>query len=150
MHQMETTYLMLVNPLPNDKFLHWSKLKAFADNKIIETEKLKFVFGRVDNIVGKGENAGYQHFLLFPQCFQKASFQGSFKVGIVWERIKGVARLFHCKSVDYFTTYLQTSVLSNKVNITRLLLLSSELVHLCHFSFAETCRSKSDSKEYVL
>ena len=23
-----------------------------------------------ENIVGKGENAGYQHFLLFPQCFQ--------------------------------------------------------------------------------
>ena len=22
-----------------------------------------------ENIVGKGENAGYQHFLLFPQCF---------------------------------------------------------------------------------
>ena len=26
---------------------------------------------------GKGENAGYQHFLLFPQCFQKFSFVGS-------------------------------------------------------------------------
>ena len=24
--------------------------------------------------VEKGENAGYQHFLLFPQCFQKAFF----------------------------------------------------------------------------
>ena len=24
----------------------------------------KFVFGRVGNIVGKGENAGYKHFLL--------------------------------------------------------------------------------------
>ena len=38
----------------------------------------------VENIVGKGENAGNQHFLLFPQCFQKASFPGSLKVGIVW------------------------------------------------------------------
>ena len=28
----------------------------------------------MENIVDKGENAGYQHFLLFPQCFQKASF----------------------------------------------------------------------------
>ena len=38
------------------------------------TEKLKFVLGREkQNIVGKGENAGYQHFL-FPQCFQKAFF----------------------------------------------------------------------------
>ena len=26
-------------------------------------------FDSVENIVGKGENAGYQHFLLFPQCF---------------------------------------------------------------------------------
>ena len=26
--------------------------------------------GREENILGKGENAGYQHFLLFPQCFQ--------------------------------------------------------------------------------
>ena len=35
------------------------------------TEKLKLALGRVENIVGRGENAGYQHFLLFPQCFQK-------------------------------------------------------------------------------
>ena len=33
------------------------------------------VFDRVENIVGKGENAGHQHFLLFPQCFEKAFFQ---------------------------------------------------------------------------
>ena len=42
------------------------------------------VFDKVENIVGKGENAGYQHFLLFPQCFQQASFSKSFKVEIVW------------------------------------------------------------------
>ena len=28
------------------------------------------VFDRIENIVGKGENAGYQHFPLFPQCFK--------------------------------------------------------------------------------
>ena len=42
------------------------------------------VFDGVENIVGKGENAGYQHFLLFPLCFQKASLSGSFNVGTVW------------------------------------------------------------------
>ena len=68
----------------DEKILDWSKLKAFADDKIKVTEKLKFVLGRVENTVGKGENAGYQHFLLFPQCFQKASFSGASKVGIVW------------------------------------------------------------------
>ena len=63
-----------VNSLPNDKNLDLSKLIAFADDKINLTKKMKFVFVRVENMVGKGENAGYQHFLIFPQCFQKASF----------------------------------------------------------------------------
>ena len=44
--------------------------KAWADNKINATEKSKFVSQSVQNIVRKGENAGYQHFLLFLQCFQ--------------------------------------------------------------------------------
>ena len=48
------------------------------------TQKLKFVLGNVENTVGKGENAGYQHFLLFPQCFLKFSFPEVLKVGIVW------------------------------------------------------------------
>ena len=62
-----------LNSLPNDKFSDSPKLKAFAVDKINVTKELKFVLGRVENIVGKGENAGYQHFLLFPQCFQKLS-----------------------------------------------------------------------------
>ena len=48
------------------------------------TEKLKFVLERVENIVEKEENAGYQHFLLFPQCFRKVSFSKSLKVETVW------------------------------------------------------------------
>ena len=52
--------------LPNDKFYDMPKLKAFTDDKVIIAKKLKFVLERVEN-VGKGENAGYQHFLLFPQ-----------------------------------------------------------------------------------
>ena len=43
--------------------------------------------GWVENMVGKAENAGLQHFqnaglqhfLLFPQCFQNASFLGVIK-----------------------------------------------------------------------
>ena len=61
------------NSSPNDKLVHWSKLKAFADDKINVPEKLKFLLERIENIVGKGENAGDQHFLLLPQCFQKVS-----------------------------------------------------------------------------
>ena len=61
-----------------------TKLKAFADNKINVAQMMISVFDRVENIVGKGENAGYLRFLLFPQCFQKASFLESIKVEIVW------------------------------------------------------------------
>ena len=64
---VDATYIF-VNSLPNDKILDRSKLKALADDKINVIEKLKFL-GKVENIEGKGENAGYQHFLLFPQCF---------------------------------------------------------------------------------
>ena len=64
------------------------KLKAFADDKLNVAEMVISALVRVENIVGKGENAGYQHYLLFPQCFQKASFSGLLKVGIVWLRVK--------------------------------------------------------------
>ena len=40
----------------------------------------KFVMDKIENIVGKEENAGYQHFLLFPPCFQKAFSSGWLKV----------------------------------------------------------------------
>ena len=73
---------MLINSLPSDKFLNLSKLKAFGDDKINVTEKLKFVIARVEIIVGKGENAGNQHFLVFPR-FSKPFFSGSLKVGTV-------------------------------------------------------------------
>ena len=48
--------------LPNNNILDLSKLKALADDKINVTQKLKFDLGRVENIAGKGRNAGYQHF----------------------------------------------------------------------------------------
>ena len=58
----------LFNFFPNNKFLDRSYLKAIADNTIHVTEKFKFVL-EMENIVGKRENAGYQHFLHFPQYF---------------------------------------------------------------------------------
>ena len=58
--------------------------KAFADDKIKVPKLTIFVFDRVENTLGKGENAGYQHFLLFPQCFQRDFYPGSLKDGIAW------------------------------------------------------------------
>ena len=52
--------LALFTSLPNNKVYACSKLKAFADHKTNVTENLKSVWERVENMVGKGENAGYQ------------------------------------------------------------------------------------------
>ena len=38
-----------------------------------------------------GENAAYQHFLLFSQCFQKTSLLGSLKVWIVFQSIESLS-----------------------------------------------------------
>ena len=51
---------------------------------------MEFVFDWVENIVGKEENAGFQHFLLFPQCFQMASPQGHSKSGLYGEGLTTV------------------------------------------------------------
>ena len=60
------------------KILDGSKFKAFADDKMNVAQMMTSVFDRVENIVGKGENAGYQHFF-FPPIFQKVSFHVVFK-----------------------------------------------------------------------
>ena len=65
-----------------------TKLKAFAEDKFSIAKMLIPCFDRVENIVGKGENAGYQHFLLFQQCFKKAFYTALLKLMIVWSRIK--------------------------------------------------------------
>ena len=95
-----------INSLPNNKISALSKLKASADDnlthyqtKILDSSKLKefaddnFKFdenGRklseqVENTLGNGNIARYEQFLLFQQCFQKASFPGASQGAIVWE-----------------------------------------------------------------
>ena len=76
--------ITLFNPLPDDRILAFPKLKAFADDISNVIQNIKVVFNRIENIVGKEENAGYQHFLLFPACFQKAFSPSASKVVIVW------------------------------------------------------------------
>ena len=67
------------NSLPNNKTSDVTELKAFADDIITVAQMMISVLNRVENIVGKEENAGYQHFPLFPQCFQKGFFLGVVK-----------------------------------------------------------------------
>ena len=55
-------------------FLDWTKFICKPQLNFAKT--IISVLDWVENM-GKGENAAYQHFLLFPQCFQKVSFSGS-------------------------------------------------------------------------
>ena len=59
-HKKSTKFFSLVylNPLPNNKTLNLSNLKGFTDNSLNMYQNFKFDLGRVENIVGKGENAG--------------------------------------------------------------------------------------------
>ena len=66
------------------------------------------LFDRVEDTVGKGQNADYQHFLLFPRCFSKPSSSGSLKVSIVWKRVKPV--LCMGKGIETELNYLQTYI----------------------------------------
>ena len=62
--------------MANDKILDWSKMKAFADDKINVTQKLKFVNGRIGNIWEKEKMLVTSIFFFSQQCFQKATFLG--------------------------------------------------------------------------
>ena len=46
-------------------------LLVFYDVIFNVAQMVQFSLDRIEDIVGKGENAGYQHFLLFLQCFHK-------------------------------------------------------------------------------
>ena len=74
-------------PFPKQQILDSSKLKEFADNFEFH-ENARKLSKWVENTVGKGGIACYEHFLLFPQCFQKACFPGTSKGVIAWEWVK--------------------------------------------------------------
>ena len=49
----------LFNSLPTNKILHLTELKGLAEDKKNVTKKIVIcLLGRIENIVGKGENAG--------------------------------------------------------------------------------------------
>ena len=67
----------------NEKILDWSKLKAFADNKIKfnATEKLKFLLERVEN-TGKRKKCWLPAFSPFPTMFSKEFLYSVVKSGL--------------------------------------------------------------------
>ena len=58
---------------------------------VAKFEVIKLQFSdRTENLVGKRENAGNQHFLVFPQDLQMYSFLGVVKTRALWERINSL------------------------------------------------------------
>ena len=58
------TFDLSLKSVPKNLRLDFTVIKAFTDDNIMSL-KLLFVYDRIENMVGKGENAGYHHFLLF-------------------------------------------------------------------------------------
>ena len=50
----------------------FTKQQSFGPLQFIQ--EIQFVLYRIENIGQKGENAGYQHFLLFPTMFSDAFY----------------------------------------------------------------------------
>ena len=50
-------FIFKFNSLPNAKILNLTKLKAFADDILNVTKMMISLYDRVENTVGKGENA---------------------------------------------------------------------------------------------
>ena len=78
----------MLNSLPNDKILDQSRLKAFADDTIKVTQKLKFVLGWVENIVGKRRKCWLPAFSPFSQSVFKSLLpQGRQKLGLCGKEV---------------------------------------------------------------
>ena len=59
------------HPLPHDKILDQTKLKAFADDKLNVTKMIISVFDRVENFVGKGDIACTSNFSFSHSVFKR-------------------------------------------------------------------------------
>ena len=63
-------------------------MKGFAEDKINMTVRLNFVLEMVENIKGKGENVGTQHFFPFPyNVFKRLLVQGCLKPGFCGQEL---------------------------------------------------------------
>ena len=67
------------NTLPKDKILDWSKFKAFADNKIITTQKFEICIWKSRKHCGKRRKCWLPAFSPFPTMFSKAFFSRGVK-----------------------------------------------------------------------
>ena len=84
-HMLSSSFSSFYQPITIRQILDSSKLKEFADDNFKFDKNGRKLSKWVENTVGKGEIARHEKFLLFPKCFQKASFLRVSKGVIVWE-----------------------------------------------------------------
>ena len=68
------------NPLPNTPFWDSPKFKEAADDNWNMTIKGFYDTDCIEKIADKGENANFEQFHLFPQCFPKSFFLQCIKI----------------------------------------------------------------------
>ena len=64
-----------IKPFGRQQNFRTVQIQSTCRRQTKEGPNNKLFLDIVENIVGKGENAGNQHFLLFPQCFPELSFR---------------------------------------------------------------------------
>ena len=65
---------MNIKLLSNGEFSDSTIFQAMQDVESVKSQMMITVFGCLESIVGKEENAGYQHVLLFPIMLSNATF----------------------------------------------------------------------------
>ena len=108
-----------------------SKLKAFADDKRNVTQKAKY---DLENIEGKGENAGYRHFFPFLTMLSK---------GFFFRLVKGegcVVKSYPFPNKPWFLRVCSRSVLKTLWEEEKLLVTSNfSFSHSVFYPFGELC-----------
>ena len=98
-------------------------MKAFAEDKLKMIQTAKSVLAQIENIVGKEENAGNQHFLFSHNVFKRPLLQGRLQSGLCGKELN-----FYVKS--FLTNKIQ--VMNNQIlhwndNITKALNIQKRL-----------------------
>ena len=69
--------MFLKRPLADNEILAFSKIKAFADDKLNVIQNIKFVCQRVENVLGKREECWLPRFFSFShKIFQRLHLRG--------------------------------------------------------------------------
>ena len=98
------------------------KFKALADNKSDVAKMMISIFDGVENNVGKGEYAGYQHFpkffkpfFLFPQCFLQLYILSTSKCTLCGNGLNILAyKILACDQYHFLPTNISYSLIVHK------------------------------------